>query len=556
MSMPTESLSPEATDAEWNASLAGDYLWTNTNFGEAVSEVMTPLSWSVLRLVLRDWSFLPGYETPGNIGGRPYLNVSIFATVFRLLGRSQAQMLDAIGNLLYMRLPEGMEIPTIPTSRWAIFSILPNVLRIEARQRLGVRRLPALLAGNPAWFRAMRRQIREAASGPDLVSLWSGELEPHVSRNVWPVLGSASHAADYALRLHHELAQQVGPDDAGLLTASLSRGDGDSERLASLGPVTGLARLVRGEMERADYLERYGHRGPHEFELSVPRPAENPSWLDRQLAHFEAPAGVEAMLAGQRAAFDAAWARYETRFPHQARDMKRHLDEAALRARQREAARSEYVRDRWAVRLFALRAAELTGIGDDVFFLTVDDLLSLLSGDRQPLARVPGRREWYRRYKALPPYPALIRGPFDPFRWAQDPDRRADLFDATSPAPRPATDRDTAGTIAGAPGSAGQVEGTVRRLDRPEDGHQLLPGEILVTAQTDIAWTLLFPRAAAIVTDVGAALSHAAIVARELGIPAVVGCGDATMRLKTGDRVQVDGTHGTVQVLSPAGPTI
>jgi pyruvate,water dikinase len=55
-----------------------------------------------------------------------------------------------------------------------------------------------------------------------------------------------------------------------------------------------------------------------------------------------------------------------------------------------------------------------------------------------------------------------------------------------------------------------------------------------------------------VITDVGAPLSHAAIVARELGIPAVVGCGNATMILKTGDRVRVDGTAGTVQVLQPA----
>jgi len=63
------------------------------------------------------------------------------------------------------------------------------------------------------------------------------------------------------------------------------------------------------------------------------------------------------------------------------------------------------------------------------------------------------------------------------------------------------------------------------------------------------AWTPLFAMAAAVVTDVGAPLSHAAIVARELGIPAVVGCGDATMRLHTGDRVLVDGGQGVVEIL-------
>ena len=89
----------------------------------------------------------------------------------------------------------------------------------------------------------------------------------------------------------------------------------------------------------------------------------------------------------------------------------------------------------------------------------------------------------------------------------------------------------------------------MRRLDRPEEGDELEPGEILVAKQTNIGWTLLFPRAAAVVTDVGAPLSHAAIVARELGIPAVVNCGDATTRLKTGDRVRVDGTTGVVELL-------
>lgn len=73
----------------------------------------------------------------------------------------------------------------------------------------------------------------------------------------------------------------------------------------------------------------------------------------------------------------------------------------------------------------------------------------------------------------------------------------------------------------------------------------------MVAVQTDIAWTLLFPRVAAVITDIGAPLSHAAIVARELGIPAVVGCGNATTILKTGDRVRVDGANGVVSILGP-----
>jgi pyruvate,water dikinase len=110
------------------------------------------------------------------------------------------------------------------------------------------------------------------------------------------------------------------------------------------------------------------------------------------------------------------------------------------------------------------------------------------------------------------------------------------------------------GTIYGAPGSAGVTEGLIRRLESPEDGHLLQDGEILLALQTDVAWTVLFPRAAAVITDVGAPLSHAAIVARELGIPAVAGCGNAMVRLKTGDRVRVDGGRGMVVKIADAIP--
>lgn len=128
-----------------------------------------------------------------------------------------------------------------------------------------------------------------------------------------------------------------------------------------------------------------------------------------------------------------------------------------------------------------------------------------------------------------------------------DSNRSSDVYDSL--APFPITDDLESNLIIGAAGAAGKVEGYVRLLYNIEEGNQLQPGEILVTTFTNIGWTLLFPRASAIITDVGAPLSHAAIVARELGIPAVVGCGDATMRLKTGDRVIVDGGRGVVKIL-------
>ncbi|UVY84622.1 PEP-utilizing enzyme [Brachybacterium sp. NBEC-018] len=102
-------------------------------------------------------------------------------------------------------------------------------------------------------------------------------------------------------------------------------------------------------------------------------------------------------------------------------------------------------------------------------------------------------------------------------------------------------------TLRGIGGSGGTVTATVRVLSGPEEFGQFRPGEVLVAAITTPAWTPLFAMAAGVVTDVGGPLSHSSIVAREYGIPAVLGTGSATRRLRTGDRVVVDGDTGTVR---------
>jgi pyruvate,water dikinase len=219
------------------------------------------------------------------------------------------------------------------------------------------------------------------------------------------------------------------------------------------------------------------------------------------------------------------------------------LKENSRRAHLREQARSEYVRDRWLIRIFAQHAGELTDLGDDIFFLTLDETLELLSGETIPTELISSRKDTYQRYKALPSYPSVIRGHFEPFQWATDPNRRNDIYDQHA-----SRSAEKSEFIKGAAGSPGCVEGLARIMANPEESDQFHPGEILVTRMTDISWTPIFPHAAAVVTDIGAPLSHAAIVARELGIPAVVGCQDATTRLKTGDHIRVDGSTGTVEI--------
>ncbi|NHB85759.1 hypothetical protein G7085_17420 [Tessaracoccus sp. HDW20] len=97
-----------------------------------------------------------------------------------------------------------------------------------------------------------------------------------------------------------------------------------------------------------------------------------------------------------------------------------------------------------------------------------------------------------------------------------------------------------------APRGAGTVTGVARIVLGADDFGRLGAGEVLVCPYTNPSWTPLFQRAAAVVVDSGSTASHAAIVAREYGLPAVMGTGRGTSVIADGQRVRVDGTHGTV----------
>jgi pyruvate,water dikinase len=105
--------------------------------------------------------------------------------------------------------------------------------------------------------------------------------------------------------------------------------------------------------------------------------------------------------------------------------------------------------------------------------------------------------------------------------------------------------------LIGSPGSPGLASGPVRIVKDVSEFGELLPGEVLVAPATNPAWTPLFQRAAAVVVDTGSSASHAAIVAREYGIPAVMGTFDGTRKLRDGQWIQVDGSRGLVLKVAP-----
>ncbi|MFE3449063.1 PEP/pyruvate-binding domain-containing protein [Nonomuraea sp. NPDC059194] len=525
---------------EWNDSRDSGYLWTAGNLGEAIPDVMTPATWSFVQIFIREAmsaSTLPGFDLVGNIGGRFYMNLSATVSVAKALG--MGSRLSAVEQV-FGKFPTGLDIPLLKTSRWKIIKLtLPMAVRIRKRVRDNLAAMPAFLATARQRNEDLRAAIQSAGSGAELADLWERELLPYFVTACGMLEAAGRQGGATLVWTRDKLRTMMGEVDA---EAMLTGVNADGSELASLGPIIGLDRLAKGEITREEFALAHGHRGPHEFEVSRPRPGEDPTWIDTQLAGLStARADTGALLARQAAARDAAWARFAQRYPGKERAMRARVARWNAVVRDRETTRSEVIRAFWALRAFVIRAGELTGHGDDLFFLPVEEILAVLRG-AEP-ARIAVRRATYERYAALPPYPTLIVGPFDPVRWAASPDRRADLYDARGRA------YEVADAVTGFPGAPGVVEGVARVLAGPEDGERLQQGEILVTTLTNIGWTPMFPRAAAVVTDMGAPLSHASIVARELGIPAVVGTGNATMRIKDGDRVRVDGERGTVEVL-------
>jgi phosphohistidine swiveling domain-containing protein len=528
---------------EENATFAGDYLWTNMIVGEVFPTATTPSTWSVWQDYFSMLS-MGGFPTIERIAGRPYLNYSLMCSFLIKIVRKQERMVELIKDSVGLP-PAGVDVPSFPVSwRTVLLKVLPHEARNELRKARLRKSAPEFLAMVRERCQELGHRI-ESASGDELIVLWTNEIRP-LWKEIHPLQDKMNEELNLLTRkLKAELTRLLEEDEANALLTTIS----SAGELASVGPLVGLFRLSGGELSRQEYLQQYGHRGPHENELAEPRPYDDPGWLDRQLAEFNAsPIDVAELLARRDAEFSAVWGETKRKLPpEKAQATERMIDQIVEANTLREATRAELTRLVSVIRAWFLRAGELAGLGDGVFFLTVDELVAVLSGDGSALAHIPARREAYERYRALPPLPAWIRGHFDPFQWAADPTRRRDVFDTHMPVSPPTRIADN--VIKGQPGSAGRVEGIVQRIDSPDEGNLLQPGEILVTSTTNVGWTPLFSRVAAVVTDIGGSLSHAAIVARELGIPAVVGCGDATIRLKTGDRVLVDGRQGVVEIL-------
>jgi pyruvate,water dikinase len=315
-------------------------------------------------------------------------------------------------------------------------------------------------------------------------------------------------------------------------------GDGFLTELAGLDGGPDARDAIRG------YLDQYGMRCTGEIDITRTRWSEHPATLVPTLLgnikNFEPGAGKRRFAEG----------REESRRTEQ--DLLTRL--RALPGGERKAAEAKGMIDRVRTfagyreypkyglvsRSFAYKQALLREAGrlvrsgvlrewDDIYFLRLHELSEVVRTNEADADLILERREAFRSYEALTPPRVLT----------SDGEAITGQYRRDDPPP---------GALPGLPVSAGTVEGRARVLTDMARA-ELEAGDILVTAYTDPSWTPLFVAAAGLVTEVGGLMTHGAVIAREYGLPAVVGVEQATRLIHDGQRIRVHGTEGYVQIL-------
>lgn len=328
------------------------------------------------------------------------------------------------------------------------------------------------------------------------------------------------------------------------------RGDEEASRLLrGVAPSELSARYRRGDLPTSvlaplrEFLDRYGHRGVAEIDVGVARWGEDPTHIFGSLANYlaldggaigpaaqfqrgeeEAAAMVEelARRAGAKSGIRGALVRF---------GLTRTRELAGVR----EVPKFHFVEVLYRARGLLLEIAdELCAAGrlaarDDIFMLRLNEVRRAIGGeDARAIARE--RRASYTLEMSRKKLPRVY------------------LSDGTEPETIGRSNApNMEGNLIGTPASAGRVTARARVIMDPV-GAVLLPGEVLVAPSTDPGWTPLFLTAAGLVMEMGGAMSHGSVVARECGIPAVVGVEHATTRIKTGDLLIVDGASGVVEI--------
>jgi len=308
-----------------------------------------------------------------------------------------------------------------------------------------------------------------------------------------------------------------------------------------------LARLAGGrEAEHAilSFLDKYGMRCAGEIDITRPRWSERPTTLVPvilgNVKNFEPGAGVRLFEQGRQEARDKEQEVLERlrALPdgeRKAQEVGRMIDRVRTFIGYREYPKygmvSRYFVYKQALLEEAARLVQARVLRkkEDIFYLTFQELHDVVRTNHADPQLISQRKDTFRSYQALTP-PRVFTSDGEVVAGAY---RRDDA---------------PAGALVGLPVSTGTIEGRARVIHDMAEA-DLEAGDILVTAYTDPSWTPLFVAISGLVTEVGGLMTHGAVIAREYGLPAVVGVEQATRLIRNGQRIRVNGTDGYVEIL-------
>jgi pyruvate,water dikinase len=501
-------------------------------------------------------------------GGRLFVDVALdlaspASGVILALGRSDPLIGDALQSIV----EHGDFIPIVPDETAVVPPVAGPLALVETDPAIVVE----LIESSEASIAALKRDI-EPKTGPalfDFILADIGEMkrllfDPHshqvfmsaMEASAWlnehlkAWLGEKNAADTLTQSVPHNVTSEMGL--ALLDVADVIRPH--SEVVAFLQHVEGdgfldeLPKLAGGREARdaiQTFLDVYGMRCVGEIDITRPRWSERPSTLMPillgNIKNFEAGAGERRFEQGRREAFEREQELLERlrALPdgeQKADEAKRMIDRFRTFIGYRE-----YPKYGMVSRYFVYKQALLEEAGrlvkadvlrekEDIFYLTLQELHDVVRTHEVDDQLISHRKEAFMSYQALTP----------PRVFTSDGEIIAGTY---------RRENVPADALVGLPVSAGTVEGRARVITDIADA-DLEADDILVTVYTDPSWTPLFVAIKGLVTEVGGLMTHGAVIAREYGLPAVVGVEHATRLIRDGQRIRVHGTDGYVEILS------
>lgn len=589
---------PITTVEEHGPAAGYGLLWDNSNIIESFSGVTSPMTFSVIRrayaTVYRCFSEVMGiapetirqseplYQNMlGLISGRVYYNLRSWYLLLRLFPGFEynRQFMESMMGVKESYEPE--RAPP-PSAARRYFVELPALLRLVLRSTRNFVRIRSLVARFEDHFELHYRRwaaMDLSEKRPHELMAIYGDMEREILEQ-WraPIINDLFVMMNYGV-LKKLCASWCG-DTSGSLQNDLICGEGGIRSTEPTFRLMDLARDVRaqpelvqvfttqplGEIARvtqsdprfaafrsafAQYLDEYGFRCMNELKLEEPTLRDRPDFAYQVIRNYvTSQSGTDpgTIHTREMAIRSSAEERADAllRSWWKRRVFGQVLKNARLGVKNRENMRFARTRIfglvRELVRSMGTQLAQAGAIDrpDDVFYLTLDETFDYVKGT----AVTTRLRELV----------ALRRAEFDEYRSDESsaPDDRFETFGMVYSRNRfrgrVAAVAQTDGVLRGIPCSPGRVTNRVKVILTPSDDAQL-SGEILVAGRTDPGWVPLYPSVSGLLIERGSILSHSAIVAREMGIPTIVGIPGLTSTLKTGQTVSMDGSTGTIEII-------